>query len=83
MAVFLDMTKAYEFVSHDIMLEKLEILRIRGNTHRWFKSYLTQRMKKFVVEQNGICCYSERSSEGNRYSSGKCSGPNYVFDIHE
>jgi hypothetical protein len=38
---FLDLTKAYDTLNHELLLEKLSIYGIWGMTNVWFKSYLT------------------------------------------
>lgn len=39
--IFFDLTKMYDFIYHDIPLEKLDHYRIRRKINFWIKSYLT------------------------------------------
>jgi len=41
--VFLDLKKAFDVCSHEILLKKLAKMGIQENAHRWFVSYLADR----------------------------------------
>ena len=52
-AVYLDFSKAFDTVNHEILMSKLRHKGIRGVMLSWFKSYLSNR-KQYVSVRGGI-----------------------------
>ena len=47
LAIFLDFSKAFDTICHDILLKKLDHMGFRGPIYQWIKSFLSNR-KQFV-----------------------------------
>jgi retron-type reverse transcriptase len=51
LGIFLDLSKAFDVINHKLLLNKLELNGIRGNSHSLMSSYLTGR-SQFVEIQH-------------------------------
>jgi len=50
--IFIDLSKAYDVLNHNLLLEKLSYYGIRGSTNSWFRSYLFRRKQFIEISQN-------------------------------
>lgn len=50
-ALYFDMSKAFDFVSHDSLLQKLENCGIRGIALSWIKTYLQNRRQSVEISR--------------------------------
>lgn len=48
--IYLDFSKAFDRVSHIKLLFELEFLGVKGSLLAWFRSYLTGRRHKVVID---------------------------------
>ena len=56
LGLFLDFSKAFDTVNHDILFNKLECFGIRDTLLQWFKSYLSDR-EQYVIYNETCTSY--------------------------
>ena len=47
--IILDFSKAFDKVSHSLLLSKLHGMGVAGSVHKWISAFLTNRMQQIVV----------------------------------
>ena len=76
MGVFLDLSKAFDTLDHNILISKLERYGVRGVVLDWFKSYLTGRSLVTKISTiNGDITKSNYYDISFGTAQGSCLGP--------
>ena len=85
--LYLDLSKAFDTLDHNILLKKLNNYGIRGKANLWFQNYLSNRslIAKVTTSPNKVV-KSERFDITYGTAQGSCLGPLlfilFVNDIH-
>ena len=66
LGVFIDLSKAFDTVNHEILITKLENYGVRGSNIKWFSNYLEGR-KQFI-------CFGEKNTELENITYGVPQG---------
>ena len=80
--IFLDLSKAFNTLAHDLLFKKLDLCGVRGISNQWFKSYLS----KWSLQVKCKTLSSNTQEISNPYpitfgtAKGSCLGP-LLFNI--
>ena len=74
-AVFLDLSKAFDTLSHPILYDKLSKYGIRGLTLDWFKSYLSNRYMRVKCQTSESSTSYSQPQKIYGAPQGSCLGP--------
>ena len=77
LALFLDLSKAFDSLEHNVLLKKLSRYGVRGKTNDWFASYLPNRKMrvKCNITSTGNLEYSKYQTVNYGIPQGSCLGP--------
>ena len=87
-AIYLDLSKAFDTLDHDILLKKCAHYGIRGKALDWFASYLSDHKLRAKCSQDGTNkpIYSNMFEMSYSTPQGSCLGPLlfliFTNDIH-
>lgn len=85
MGIFLDLSKAYDTIDHNILIQKLHMYGIRGSTLQWLRSYLRDRKQRVKLIKNRDISYSKDLTINVGIPQGSVLGPIlfilYINDI--
>lgn len=75
LGIFLDLSKAYDSLNHELLLIKIEKYGVRGNAFNWVKSYLTNRNQRVKVQKDGVTFKSDILYNSTGVPQGSILGP--------
>ena len=73
--VFCDLSKAFDCVDHQLLLQKLKNHGITGIPKNWFESYLTNRTQRVQINSNNVTFSSSQGKINFGVPQGSILGP--------
>lgn len=75
LGIYIDFSKAFDCVNHEILLLILQNLGVQGNAHRWFSSYLSDRRQSVVLSDGIRTAISDTTLVMTGVPQGSVLGP--------
>jgi hypothetical protein len=70
--IFLDPSKAYDLLSHNRLLDKLDSYGIRGSVNKWFQSYSTNRTQFVEISHMDRSNYTQHRFQSSSKAISNC-----------
>jgi len=71
--IFIDLSQAFDSISHEILLERLRSLGVQGAAYKWFESYLLNR--RLFVQVTHLSERGFKSVHNSKMITPKCGIP--------
>jgi hypothetical protein len=82
--IFCDLTKAFDYVSYDILLAKLELYGVTGHAHKLIISYMKNRYQRVITRTNcSSTCYSKWDKVNRGVPQGSVPEPLFFSYLYQ
>lgn len=81
LGAFLDLSKAFDSLDHQLLLKKLELYGIRGPALSWLRSFITGRFQRVCLEMDGERTLSDIIKTDLGIAQGSTLGP-FLFLVY-
>lgn len=75
LGMFLDLSKAFDCLNHEYLIEKLRRYGVRGNALDWLKSYLSDRHQQVIITRDHKTIRSDMKITNVGIPQGSVLGP--------